>query len=157
MHSDDPITLAQLREASTDELEALYTAPGPRIVPAGRFHGEALHRCDSAAGRSLLWRAVGKLAFGWMPFGVDFERRLWYFLHRRVALGRFELRPGPSRWRPAERIIQLHYEPSRLPGLIRRQLYDEVKPLSEELCLGIGGLNAERGQGDHFFFALRRR
>jgi hypothetical protein len=33
-------------------------------------------------------------------------------------------------------------------------LYDEVKMLSPSLCLGIGGINAARGRGDHFFFAL---
>ena len=31
-----------------------------------------------------------------------------------------------------------------------------VKPLSADLCLGLGGINAERGEGDHFFFALYR-
>jgi hypothetical protein len=35
-------------------------------------------------------------------------------------------------------------------------LYDEVKPLSRDACLGIGGVNAGRGAGDHFFFVLER-
>jgi hypothetical protein len=35
-------------------------------------------------------------------------------------------------------------------------LYDEVKPLGPDLCLGIGGINARVGRGDHFFFALAR-
>jgi hypothetical protein len=35
-------------------------------------------------------------------------------------------------------------------------LYDEVKPLSADLLLGLGGVNAETGEGDHFFFTLER-
>jgi hypothetical protein len=35
-------------------------------------------------------------------------------------------------------------------------LYDEVKPLSEDLCLGMGGVNRGPGEGELFFFALVR-
>jgi hypothetical protein len=41
-----------------------------------------------------------------------------------------------------------------LPKPIRDQLYDEVKPLAPDLCLGIGGTNHESDEGDHFWFAL---
>jgi hypothetical protein len=60
---------------------------------------------------------------------------------------------GRSRWRDTE-TVRLHYEVSRLPGPVRAVLYDEVKVLSPSLCLGIGGINAARGRGDHFFYAL---
>lgn len=64
-------------------------------------------------------------------------------------------RVGPSRWRDTE-AVTLHYERSRLPAPIRGVLYDEVKPLTDTICLGLGGINAERGDGDQFFFALER-
>ncbi|PKN31442.1 MAG: hypothetical protein CVU63_23915, partial [Deltaproteobacteria bacterium HGW-Deltaproteobacteria-20] len=62
---------------------------------------------------------------------------------------------GPSRWRDTQ-TIRLHYHPSRLPGAVRTFLYDEVKPLTESLCLGIGGINAPRGRGEQFLFSLER-
>ncbi|MFW6067010.1 MAG: hypothetical protein ACOC97_01635 [Myxococcota bacterium] len=31
-----------------------------------------------------------------------------------------------------------------------------MKPLSGRLLLGIGGINAGRDEGDHFFFALEQ-
>ena len=34
-------------------------------------------------------------------------------------------------------------------------LYDELKPLPDGSVLGLGGINGERGSGDHFFFLLR--
>ena len=73
----------------------------------------------------------------------------------RFAIGRFDARIGPSRWRDTD-AIQLHYDPSRLPGPIKGRLYDEIKPLSGDLVLGLGGVNAERGEGDHFWFVLTR-
>jgi hypothetical protein len=51
-------------------------------------------------------------------------------------------------------VLQLHYDVSRLP--IRRVLYDEIKPLADGTILGLGGIDAGRGEGDHFFFELRR-
>ena len=44
----------------------------------------------------------------------------------------------------------MHYEASRLPTFVRALLYDEVKPLDDDLLLGLGGV----AQGDLFFFAL---
>jgi hypothetical protein len=96
-----------------------------------------------------------RVGFAWTPWGIDFDRRLWFFFAPRLAIGRFELRVDESRWRDT-RAVQLHYDVSRLPHAIRRQLYDEVKPLSDRWMLGIGGIDRERGEGDHFFFALER-
>lgn len=147
-------TLADLRAASRDALEALYRdAPlGPR--PRGRFRGQALLRLDSPLTRTL--RGDLLLApFERAPFGVDFTRAAWFFFRPWLRLGRFRIEPGRSRWRDAE-VFRLEYDVSRLPRPIRGRLYDEIKPLSEALCLGIGGLNAGRGEGDLFFFALEQ-
>ena len=70
-------------------------------------------------------------------------------------LAAFEARVERSRWRETDSVV-LRYEGSRLPGALRRLLYDEVKPLGEGLVLGIGGGNDGPGRGDHFFFALER-
>ena len=72
-----------------------------------------------------------------------------------LRIGHFEPSVGPSRWRNTD-TIGLHYEISRLPGPIKRVLYDEVKRLDEATCLGIGGENEGPGKGDHFWFALER-
>jgi hypothetical protein len=147
-------SLAELAGRTHAELEALFAAPGPIAVPEGRFRGAYLLRFDTAETRrasSRLWHQ----AFRRLPFGVDFASRTWFFGDPRLRTGRFEPRAAPSRWRETE-VIALHYHVSRLPAAIRDQLYDEIKPLGESLCLGIGGVNAERGRGEHFWFALER-
>jgi hypothetical protein len=70
-------------------------------------------------------------------------------------MGRFEPRVQRSRWRDAQ-TVGLHYEVSRLPSFVRGALYDEVRPLSPRWWIGIGGINADVGEGDHFFFGLQR-
>jgi hypothetical protein len=145
------ITAQDLRSSGLEALEQLYReAPvGPR--PAGAFHGEVLHRVASPFARSLGASAV-VLPFERLSFGVDFSTCAWFFVHPRAQLGHFRVVAGPSRWRPTQ-TLQLHYDVSRLP--IRGLLYDEVKPLSETLCLGLGGLNRE--PGDLFYFLLEAR
>jgi hypothetical protein len=148
-------TLDDLRALSVDELEAHWVgAPAPTL-PDGVYRGHHLARIDNAGSRRPHWRWSQRVAFEWAPFGVDFDRRLWFFFTTRLALGRFEPRVGPSRWRHTD-AVGLHYDPSRLPAPIRGVLYDEVKPLTERLLLGIGGIRAGRDEGDHFFFALER-
>jgi len=71
----------------------------------------------------------------------------------RSAAGSFRIDEGPSRWRDT-RVLRLHYDRSRLP--IRAILYDELKPLAGGRILGLGGIDAARGEGDHFFFELTR-
>lgn len=146
-----------LRAMNLAELEETYRAGDELPVPRGRFRGEVLLRLDNEGARHPLWRALEVLMFEVAPFGVDFDARRWFFAGQpRLAIGGFEPRPGPSRWRSTT-TIGLHYQSaSRLPGPIRALLYDEVKPLSDSLCLGLGGINAERGKGDHFFFLLER-
>jgi hypothetical protein len=149
------IALSDLQEKSLPELESLWhkTPLGPR--PLGKFRGRFLKWTDSPGSRKLAVRALDYPAFVISPFGIDFDKSAWWFVHPRLAAGRFELREGRSRWRDTE-AMQVHYDPSRLPAAIKSMFYDEVKQLSGSLVLGFGGLNAERGEGDHFFFALQR-
>lgn len=148
-------TLTELSALTLADLEALWLTPAECSIPSGRYQGHMLARIEHPTSRRWLWRWSEGLGFEWLPFGIDFDRRLWFFVSTRIAMGRFQMQPGPSRWRET-RIIGLHYEPSRLPHFVRNLLYDEVRPLSARWMLGIGGINAERGQGDHFYFALKR-
>ena len=147
------ITLSRLRSASLDELERLFVETRPLAVPAGCYRGH--HLAWTAVGRRSPWRPLLALAFEHTPFGVDFDRRLWFFWHRRLAAGRFEPRVVPSRWRATD-AVGLFYDSSRLPAPVKGRLYDEVKPLSPNLCLALAGLNRPRGLGDLFFVALER-
>lgn len=149
------VDLATLTRSSADELEAIYAEGRDFAPPRGRFLGTVLCRLNNRGANHPLWKSLEQLGFEAVSFGVDFDARVWLFGDRRIAMGRFEPKRGPSRWRDTE-TLQLHYDVSRLPRFLSRLLYDEVKPLSEGLCLGIGGINARRGSGDHFFFGLRK-
>jgi len=149
--------LRELERSTLAELDELYCrAPAADFgIPRGCYDGTHLCRVDRPGARRRLY--LGTLAFSLVPFGVDFDHRRWFFGgRRRLAMGAFEPRIAPSRWRAVE-VVALHYDLSRLPWFVRRLLYDEVKPLSDELCLGLGGVQNVRGDTDHFFFALRRR
>jgi hypothetical protein len=148
-------TVDDLRRASLAELESLYRDAPRGPDPAGVFRGEFLSFIDSPGARRLDIRAVDSLLFRATPFGVDFDRNSWWFVKPALRAGRFTPRLGPSRWRETD-CWQLHYEVSRLPTPIRALLYDEVRPLSSSLLLGLGGTNRDRGAGDHFFFLLDR-
>lgn len=156
-----PVSLDALRWASLPELEALYTRmdartrEGPIALPNGRFRGHYLRLVASQGARRLENRAMVWLGFALPRFGVDFTSSAWWFHHPLLQVGAFAPSIGPSRWRNAE-VVQLHYHPSRLPWPVKPLLYDEVLPLSHDLCLGLGGINRDRGEGDLFFFALAR-
>lgn len=149
-------TAAELRAMSLAQLESVWTRRVELSPPRGVFRGHALSRIDHPTSRRPLWRYSERLGFVWIPFGVDFDRRLWFFFNRHIAMGRFEMAAGESRWRDTD-AIRLSYGHSKLPGFVRNVLYDEVKPLSERLILGIGGINQERDAGEHFFFTLEKR
>ena len=149
----EEFTLSRLRSCSLEQLEALYAEERPFAIPTSAYRGVHLAWLDTPGARHPLARPLEHLGFYWVPFGVDFTARQWFFFDRRLGIGRFWAQPGPSRWRDTETVC-LHYDISRLPRPLRGILYDEVKPLSTALCLGIGGINAPRGRGDHFFFAL---
>ncbi len=152
----ESLTLAELRRFSLAQLEELYCEPTSSLeVPTVAFEGLHLAWLDTPEARHPLLRPIIYLGFAAAPFCVDFERSCWSFLGRRLKMGRFEARIGPSRWRKTDTIC-LHYEASRLPGPIKGLLYDEVKPLSDSLCLGLGGINKSEGRGECFYFALSR-
>lgn len=149
------LTLEILRQASLADLERLYATPGPAEVPAGRFRGAVLGAVDSAGARRPENRLMVWLGFSLPRFGVDFDYRAWWFHHPRLRVGAFAPHTGPSRWRDTD-TVQLHYHPSRLPWPVKPLLYDEVKPLGPDLCLGLGGINRDRGEGELFYFSLSR-
>jgi hypothetical protein len=146
-------TLDGLLRSGLSELEQIYAEARMVEVPTGRYRGH--HLTWTATGRRSAWRPLLTVGFRWTPFGVDFDRRLWFFWRASLAAGRFDPSPGRSRWRETD-VVRLRYHPSALPGFVKGVLYDEVKPLSPALCLGIGGVNAPRGRGEMFFFALER-
>lgn len=146
------MTLNELKHASLLELETLYRESPLAEPPSGRYQGVFLQRLDGAGKRKPLFYV--SWAFEYLSFGIDFDSRQWFFYHRQLQAGRFTLQQGPSRWRDTE-TFQMHYQTSALPGLIKHKLYDEIKPLSNNLALGLGGVNRDRG-GDHFYFALIR-
>jgi hypothetical protein len=122
-------------------------APLPSGLVVGRFLGFVSSR---GAARPIV-RALDTICFRAVRWGLDLDRQRWWFEHARLATAHFRIEEGPSRWRPT-RVLRLHYDVSRLP--IRGVLYDELKPLPDGRILGLGGVNAERGEGDHFFFDL---
>jgi hypothetical protein len=156
MKSVEPaITLAGLKGSRLDRLEQIYLESEPAKLGDGLHKGHFLGMLDSVdAGKPGLW-LISNGGFNWTPFWIDFSKNLWCFWHPKVALGKFETTLGPSRWRET-RTYQLHYGCSHLPGFVKRHLYDEVKPINETICLGIGGVNAPGNKGDLFFFALER-
>lgn len=148
------MTSEALRGSSLHELERVYREASLDPLPRGTFCGKVLHRLDSPFARSKSGSAA-TWPFERLTFGVDFRAAAWFFLHPGLRLAYFRATPGPSRWRDTQ-TLQLHYDLSRLP--FRGQLYDEVKPLSGTLCLGLGGLNRQpESEGDLFFFLLEAR
>lgn len=147
--------LSDLQGCDHRELTSVYQRPHPLVVPRGRYRGVHLAWIPQGP-EALRWvQPALVLGFAWLPFGVDFDEQHWYFGHRALTIGRFRMDEGESRWRRG-RALRLHYDVSRLPQFVTRWLYDEVKPIDAQLCLGIGGLNAPKGRGERFFFALVR-
>ena len=144
----------ELRAASLAELERVFvsepTYPG---VMSGRVRGSFLAYVDSEGARRLAVRAMDDVLLRALAWGIDWDERRWLFPQLGLRAGHFRVERGPSRWRSTE-VLRLRYDVSRLP--FRAILYDEVKPLSADLALGLGGLEGPRGEGDHFFFALTR-
>jgi hypothetical protein len=141
----------ELKGASREQLEEIYRSAPVGPLPSGNWRGEWLTWLDTPGAKRWHVRLMDTILFERTRFGIDFDRRLWWFITPAIAAGRFEISTGPSRWRDTE-TLRLEYGVSKLP--IRGVLYDEVKPLSDALCLGLGGVNAGTGQGDHFFFSL---
>ena len=144
--------LSDLKNASLNELEQIYTNTAEAPLN-GAYRGIFLCRLDSPSERRPLhW---GSRAFEFVPFGIDFDSCNWFFFHPRLQVAKFRMEEGSSRWRSCS-VVKMHYEVSCLPQWFKGVLYDEVKPLSDKLCLGLGGFNKETGEGDQFYFALVR-
>jgi hypothetical protein len=141
--------------ATRPALERLYLEEQPLPGPSGVLAGELLCWLEGLPARHPLWRPLTALMFQLVPFGVDFDRRCWYFGRPGLQVGRFELVPGRSRLR-ATTALGLHYQVSSLPGPVKGLLYDEVKPLDQRTCLGLGGLVLGGQAHPLFFFLLRR-
>jgi hypothetical protein len=133
------------------ELETRFASSELAPMPKGLVRGRFLGWIDSRGARRTSVRVMDTLLFRAVRWGLDLDAQRWWFEHPRLAAGHFRVVTGPSRWRDT-RVHQLHYDVSRLP--VSGILYDELKPLSGGRVLGMGGLNAGRGDGDHFFFEL---
>ena len=149
------LRLADLETAALPELEALFARNQVAPAQPAPFRGKLLRWLGTPGARHPLYRPAEALMFQRLPFGVDFARRRWFWQSPRLGVGHFSASLGPSRWRDTT-ALRLHYDDRLQPWALRARLYDEVKPLSDELCLGIGGMDGARGHGDHFFFALYR-
>jgi hypothetical protein len=133
------------------ELERLFAQGPPAPLRSGLVRGSFLGPVDSVGAQRPHVRLLDALLFRAVVWGLDLDAQRWWFESPRLAAGHFRIVEGPSRWR-STRVLQLHYDVSRLP--IRGVLYDELKPLPDGRILGLGGVDAERGEGDHFFFEL---
>ena len=148
------VNIDTLKAANLQKLEDIYLGQGQDIKLKGIYDGVFLKRLDKSGSRKPMY--IASKAFEIVPFGIDFDSNQWFFGNPLFQAGRFKVSVGKSRWRECN-TQSLHYEVSRLPGFVKNVLYDEVKPLSANLCIAIGGINEEAGPGDHFFFALQRR
>jgi len=156
MARNDDVTLRDLAGADLPTLERLYRETPLRTpLPVGRFRGVTLARLRNAGARRPLFHLVEWFGFDLLSYGMDLGVPAWFFVKPRILLGEFDATGGRSRWRDTE-TYRLDYSRARLPGWVRRQLYDELKPLSADVLLGIGGINAGPGDGDHFFYAMVR-
>lgn len=149
-------TRSDLLRMSEPELDDVFVNAPLLDLPRGVFDGSTIRRLTTPGASHPIYRSLEWLGFEAMRWGIDFDGPRWFFQSPLLRAGRFEPRAGRSRWRPTD-AFQMHYHPSRLPRLLSGTLYDEVKPLSEDLCLGIGGVNMDVGDGDHFYFVLARR
>ncbi len=146
-------TAEELHQLSIGELEQIFCETCPVELPYGCFKGRHITRLNNPGAKLPLSRVLEFLGFEVAPFGVDFRSNRWFFFSSLIQAGRFAPQVSRSRWRPTD-VVSMHYNVSRLPGPMRNFLYDEVKPLSDTLLLGLGGINRELNMGDHFFFTL---
>jgi hypothetical protein len=148
-------SLDDLRRLSPAELEDLYCRDESVEQPHGCWAGKLLCWLDSPESKNWFYRPALAAMFQYSPFGIDFDEKCWYFWSRNLKTGRFTASVGPSLWRPTQTVV-LRYEVSRLPGPVKSLLYDEVKPISNRLCLGMGGINLSGRPGEIFIFGLER-
>ena len=149
-------TRTDLLQMSEAELDDVFVRTPLLELPRGVFDGTTIRRLATPGASHPIYRSLEWLGFEAMRWGIDFDGPRWFFQNPLLRAGRFEPRAGRSRWRPTE-AFQMHYHPSRLPRVLSGSLYDEVKRLSVDLCIGVGCVNIQDGDGDHFYFVLARR
>jgi hypothetical protein len=151
--------VAEFRAKSLNQLETIFMGAAPLAYPApGNYAGTWLKRIENSGTYKPFNLISQWLMFEITPFGITFHADatgIWYFFNPSLAAGNFAMANGASMWRDTK-AVALNYETAKLPGFIRGILYDEVKPLSENHALGIGGFKGPAGDGDNFFFLLTR-
>lgn len=150
-----PTTLAQLRALGWSDLDRLYIDSPPGPVPTGAYKGKFLVWLPPAKKLiNLPFVTLEAIGFQLLPWGIDFRCSEWWVGAKIFHGGLFSPTEGPSRWRPTK-TWQMHYDRDWFP-YVRWCLYDEVKSLTPDICLGIGGINGPEGIGDHFYYSLHR-
>ncbi len=148
-------TLASLRQLHWTDLDRLYIDSPPGPVPTGEYRGTLLRWLPPAKKlRNVPFVTAEFVGFKLSHWGIDFLDHQWWIALKCLRGGKFSATQEPSRWRPTE-CWQMRYEQDWFPP-VRKFLYDEVKSLTADVCLGIGGINAPAGTGDHFFYSLHR-
>lgn len=146
----------RLKLYSIQELDELYCRRVELVLPRHKsFRGHVLKRFDNP-GAVELWNTISQMIlFELIPFGINFYNGTgdWFFFDPGFSTGDFEMRTQNSRWRYTES-IGFYYHNADLPAFIKQSLYDEIKPVGDGHYLGIGGINAEKDRGDHFYFLL---
>ena len=160
----EKFTVDDITTMDIDDLEILFSKQNDhelKLPGSAIYKGQYLLRIDSDGAGKWYNRYPQELMFNFVPFGLNFfndkKKKYasgdWYFFHRRLCAGSFEMIPGQSRWRNTNSIA-LNYDNSSLPSIIKNILYDEIKYIGNNIYLGIGGVNKETGNGDHFYFVI---
>ena len=159
MNTDADTLIADFRAKPAAELDAIFSAPGAARLPQpGNYKGTWLRRIENAGTYKPFNLISQWLMFELTPFGITFNADatgIWYFFNPALAAGNFAMCAEASKWRNTQ-CATLNYENAGLPGPVRDILYDEVRVLSDNHCLGIGGFKGPAGDGDNFYFLLTR-
>jgi hypothetical protein len=140
-------------------LERLWRDAPLAPLPTGTWRGRHVGWLSTRGARHPLWRSLSTVMFVWTRFGLDLsatEPCWWFVAPGKLTGGEFTVTEGPSRWRPGATVLRLDYGAARAPAAIRSRLYDELKPLDDGRIIGLGGINAGPGDGDHFWMTFER-
>ena len=140
----------RIAAASLGELERIYATAPLAPLPGGVWRGRWLHDLRMSAPAKLVAHAL----FRWPTFGLDLDAYTWWFGRPDRVASRYEPVVGRSRWRDAE-VVRLDYRRT-MPWPMRAVIYDELKPLSDDCVLGIGGMNGTGSHGAWVYFVLQR-
>ena len=107
-----------LAAAALHELERAFADDPMGPEPTGVFRGRFLCYVDSPGARKLWVRALDSLLFRAPTFGVDFDRKAWWFFRPTTQAGRFRSERRRSRWRTTD-VYALTYKESTPPGPVK--------------------------------------